>query len=296
MSQQSARLTEQMAPDLERMLPWENLGAHRARDAFRRTLAELVFHPGEFFEKMATSGGLHEPLTFFWLVLLGVVLPSFPLALSYFGLTAPDPAGVSTEVYNMHLLPPRVAGIGTVLLPVVLAVCGLAVVACGTVFHAGARWFGACRWEGSVSIWTYAGGLGLVPVALAMAVCAVVSIACHLSTLPWLAVSTDAAGSVASVAVAGLGGLSVFAGLCLFLLSLVVGCVKSFTAGSSGVAAALAGLIAVGLLVGLCPALFVLSGLTAGLIALGAVAALTVVSLLLHGPEEWQKEQAAEET
>ena len=108
----------------EDMLSWENLGAQPPGQAFCQCMWELLVNRRSFFGKMATSGGLHEPLTFFAVVLGAGLLLAFPAALSYFGLSAPDPESLQITVYNAQTLPSKVAGLLVVLLPLVLLVGG----------------------------------------------------------------------------------------------------------------------------------------------------------------------------
>ena len=295
MSRQSAELPRQTAKNEEQVLPWENLGAHHAWHAFRRTLAQLITNPRDFFSRMATSGGLHEPVTFFWMMMLTVILPSFPLALSYFGLTAPDPGQVSVEVYNAHLLAPRITGITTVLLPVALVLGGVLLVMCGSIFHAGAKWFGVPRWEGSVSLWSYAGGLGLLPVALAAWVCAILCIGGYLATV-WAPGTAATLGSIAWGIIFWGGMLSVVVGFGLFVMALIIGSVNAMDMDTGpGAAASLLGLIFVGAFAVLVPVLFSTHGWQTGLMTLGICTAAAVLCLLLPGPSQWAPPEEATE-
>ena len=262
-------------------LAWEDLSAHAPSAAFRQTLKELLLRPGLFFEKMSTTGGLREPLAFFWVILTIMILLSFPLALSYFALAAPAPMEVSTEVYNRHLLLPRAAGFLTVLLPVVLAVAGAMIVLGGTVFHLGARFFGARNWEGSVSIWCYAKSAGMAPVALAEAAACVVCIGCYLLTLAWPG-ARPAAASVARWSLFGLGG-GAAVGVLLSLTALFHGCIRAFKLSAErGAAAVLAGVLLVGALAAGVGYAFLKRGLRGGLIASGAAAVALAILLVMH--------------
>ncbi len=265
-------------------LDWENLSQQSSGVAFRRSLKELVLHPGRFFDRMATTGGLREPLTFLLLIGAAMILMSFPLALSYFGLTAPDPLDpeVTTQQYNWHLLAPRLSGFITVLLPVTLVVAGVLAVAEGTFFHLGARFFGARNWEGSVSIWCYAKSAGGAAAVAAEAVACVIAIACYLLTLVWPAARPGAARLV-QVGLLALGGAALLGSVLLFFSALGRGCIHSFRLPAErGVAAALAGVLlatlaAAGIGVG-----FLKWGLVGGLITAASAAILAVILTLVN--------------
>ncbi len=263
------------------LLSWEDLGRQPSSRAFWDTLRELLFSPARFFDRMATSGGLREPLSFLWIVAAAAVVIAFPLALSYFALTAPNPLDVSTEVYNRHLLAPRVAGFAVVLLPVVLVLVGVLAALTGSLFYLGARLFGARGWEGSVSIWCYAhcGGAALLAGGEALA-CAV-SIGSYLMTLAWPS-TAHGAGSVVRVITWCLGGVGTAGGFVIFVRALAVGCTHTFRLEAAvGTAAALAGLLLAALLSG-GPALgLALWGRKAGLVALAGAAALATFLALL---------------
>jgi len=294
-SEHSVELPSQAAENEEQVLPWENLGAHHAWYAFRRTLAQLITNPRDFFSRMATSGGLHEPMTFFWMMMLAVILPSFPLALAYFGLTAPDPGQVSVEVYNAHLLVPRITGITTVLLPVALVLGGVLLVIFGSIYHAGAKWLGTDRWEGSVSLVSYAGGLGLLPVGLGACVCAVLCIAGYLATI-WAPGAAATVGSIAWGVIFWGGLLSVIVGFGLFVMALIIGNINAMSLDTGrGVAASIVGLVFVGLFAALVPIMFSTRGWKTGLITLGICTAAAILSLLLPGPARWTRTEPAAE-
>ena len=131
------------------LLSWEDLGAQPAGRAFRRSLAELLRRPGAFFRKMALTGGLHEPVAFFAIVLGAVIVLAFPAALAYFVLMQPDPARMAPEVYARYVLAAQGTGLALVLLPVALAAGAGAMVLLGTLFHLAGKPFGARNWEGS---------------------------------------------------------------------------------------------------------------------------------------------------
>jgi hypothetical protein len=234
----------------QELLSWENLSGWPAGTAFRRSLAELLVHPGRFFGKMSLSGGLFEPLTFFAVVLgLGLVV-AFPAALVYLQLAAPDPERLGAAAYAAALMPARATGLLLVLLPLALAVaCGLMVLL-GTVFHAGAKPFGARNWEGSVSLWLYTGGAALTPSVAAVAFTFAVSLAGWLLALLW----PETRGSAQQIA-AWTGRILIAAGLLagavLVVLDAAVGCVRAYGLEPVlGAAAAVAGLVAVGIAAG----------------------------------------------
>lgn len=234
-----------MMPD-DQLLAWENLGAHPPARAFRQSLRELLFRPSRFFDKMATSGGLREPLMFAWIETTLMVLLGFPLALSYFALTAPRPMEVSVAVYNMHLLAPRVTGFAVVLLPVVLVAAAVSLVAGGSLFHLGARLFGARNWEGSVSIWCYAKSAGAAPLAVAEGLLCALCIVCYPITLLWPE-ARGALGSVAETSLLVLGGLGVLMSAAVFFIATATGCMRVWgLERAEGAAAALAGALVAG--------------------------------------------------
>ena len=278
MGERTARLLSHR--DDGRLLSWENLGEQPASKAFWQTLGELLLSPAQFFERMATSGGLREPLSFLWVIVTVTVIVGFPLALSYFALTAPSPLDVSAEAYSRYLLAPRLAGFAIVLLPVVLVLVGVLAVLTGGFFHLGARLFGAHGWEGSVSIWCYAHSAAAALLAAAETVACVVSISCYLATLAWTGADQGAA-TVARTAVWGLGGLGVLGGLVLLVVSLAVGCAHTFGLEAPvATAAALAGFLLATLVTAGPAVCFVLWGQKVGLTALAVAAAFTAVAFL----------------
>ena len=266
------------------LLSWENLGGGSAGAAFRRSLAELLTHPGRFFEKMAVSGGLFEPLTFFAVVLgLGIVL-AFPAALTSLQLAAPDPELLGAEAYAAALLPARVTGLLLVLLPLVLAAACMLMVLLGTLFHAGARPFGARNWEGSVSLWLYTSAAALVPLVAGAAVVFAVSLAGWILGLLWpetqAAAHQSAAWTGRLLLAAGL-----LAGAALMVLDAAVACARAFGREPVlGAAAAVSGLVVVGLASGGTVWAFGHVGPTAGAaVAAGLTCAATVLALLAGG-------------
>ena len=233
--------TTQDAREDIRPLSWENLGAHDQWEALWDTLKDLALDPRDFFDRMATSGGLFEPLGFLWAVLIALVLPSFPLALSYFGLTAPDPNTVSTAAYNSHLFLPRATGILTALLPLLLGACAARAFTCGTLLYLGSVPFGGRRWEGAISIWCYSSGAALAPLAAGTAVCAALSVLCYLFGLVVPSAQFVAAG-IAHVGAWGLLGVGAAAGLLWFIVAFLAGCTRSLgLPGMQGVASAVCG-------------------------------------------------------
>jgi len=278
MSQPRTPAPDDAAP----LLDWEDVGSRPRAAAFRRSLGELLFHPGRFFDKMATSGGLHEALTFFWILLAAAIVLSFPLALAWFGLTAPDPARVSAETYAWHLLLPRAAGFVTVLLPLALALAGVMMLVAGTIFHLGARCFEARGWEGSVSIWLYAKSAAAAPIVAAEAAACAGCIVGYLLTLAWPA-SRSAAVSVAWVAVPALGAAAVACGVVFFMVAAIRGCTRSFRlSGERGAAAALAGTLLAAMVWFAVLFGFWKRGLLGGLIAVASAAVGAAVLALIH--------------
>ena len=263
------------------MLSWENLGAQAPAAAFWQTLRELIFRPASFFKKMSLSGGLHEPLTFYWLILSPAILLAFPLALAHFALTAPEAAKVSAELYSRHLLAPRAAGFLAVTLPVVLVVAGLLVLLCGSLFHLGARFFGARDWEGSVSVWCYSNCAALAAGAAAIGVGCVISVLCYLVSI-LLPESRAAAGAVAAWGVAILAIAGGVVAAALLLINLVCGSMQSFRLdGARASGSVLCGLALVVVLGALCLYVFPRFGARTGfmwLVVYGAfIAVLSVV-------------------
>jgi hypothetical protein len=169
--------------DSNTSLDWENRGDQTLPRAFLRGASELLFQPRIFFKKMATSGGLQEPLMFFWIIATVIILMAFPVAFARFEMTAPDPAKVSSSVYNRYLLAPRVAGFALALLPLVLGASGIALVAGGSLFHAGSRPFAKSSWEGSTSLWIYSASGSLLPLATLELLLLVITTACYLLSL-----------------------------------------------------------------------------------------------------------------
>ena len=268
--------------DAKQFLPWENLATEPPWRAFRRSAIELLLRPSRFFDKMATTGGLREPLAFYWIVLGAMLLLSFPLALTYFGLLAPDSMSVSAEEYSTYLLAPRITGFLTVLAPVTLALAGILVVLEGLVFHLGARLFGARNWEGSVSIWTYSRGAGMLLVAAGEALACPVAIVCYLLTLLWPDSRTGIA-SVAQTCVLVLLGAGMVAGAMAQIVTLFQGCIRSFKLSTAeGAASAISGLAVLIVVVGGIELGFKKWGFEGGLITIGSAVGLLIIVFFLH--------------
>lgn len=243
-------MTQQAAEPRQELLSWESLCEGSAGAALRRSLVELLARPGRFFGKMAVSGGLFEPLSFFAVVLgVGIVL-AFPAALAYLQVARPDPERLGAAAYAAALLPARASGLLVVLLPLVLPAACAAMMMLGTLFHAGAKAFGARNWEGSVSVWLYTGAAALVPLVVGTAVVLAVSLAAWLLSLLW----PDTLGSshaFAELTVDVLLGAGLLAGAALVVLDASIGCVRAFGLEPVlGAAAAVSGLVVVCLAVG----------------------------------------------
>jgi hypothetical protein len=281
-------VTEQATAEPGReVLTWEDLGVGSAGTAFRRSLTELLVHPGRFFGKMAVSGGLFEPLTFLAIVLGLVLVLAFPAALAYVKLAAPDPERLGAEVYAAALLPARATGLLLVLLPLVLAAACVAMLLLGTLFHIGAKLFGAHNWEGSVSVWLYAGGAALVPLTAGTAVVLATSLAGWLLSLLWPE-TQPAAHQAAAWMSRILLAAGLFAGLALVVLDAAIGCARAFGLEPVlGTAAAVSGLVVVGLAVG--GTAWVFSHVGAGIgaaVCAGWVCAAGIIALHASGATE----------
>jgi len=224
------------------LLRWEDLGSQPAGYAFRRTMRELLARPQSFFRKMALTGGLHEPLTFFAIVVAAGLLIAFPSALAYCGLSAPDPGRVTPQAYAAHWFPARAGGLMLVLAPLVLVVGGGAMVLLGTLFHLAGKPFGARNWEGSVSIWLYAASAALMPLVFSLGVAGAVSLAGYLIGIPWPG-TRETAAHLARWTWLVLGSAGLLAGAALLVVDTAVGTMQAFgvdmafgiSAGVSGV-------------------------------------------------------------
>ena len=151
----------------------------------------------------------------------------------------------------------------------------------GTVFHLGARSFGARNWEGSVSIWCYAKSAGMAPVALVEAAACLVCIGCYLLTLA-LPGARPAVASVARWSLFGLGG-GVAVGVLLALAALFHGCIHAFKLSAErGAAAALAGVLLASALAAGVGYAFLQRGFRGGLIASGAAALALAIVVVMH--------------
>ena len=226
-------------------LAWEHLGSVPAAGAFRQALAGLLWRPHRFFARMAVTGGLYEPLTFFAILLAAAVAVAFPAALSYYGVAAPDRERVSADVYRFYVLPARVTGLLLVLLPLVVVAGSAAMVLLGSLYHAGAKAFGARNWEGSVSVWLYSAGAALAPPVAALAVFLPVCLAGYLLSLQWPEVHEPAASLAHWMALA-LGSAGLLGGAAALIVDLTVGCGQaSRLEPQVGAAAGVAGLAVV---------------------------------------------------
>jgi len=233
---------ETAARDTE-LLRWEDLGAQPAGYAFRRTMRELLARPGSFFRKMALSGGLHEPLTFFAIVVAVGVLIAFPAVLAYCGLSALDPERVTPQAYAAHWFPARASGLLLVLAPLVLVGGGAAMVLLGTLFHLAGKPFGARNWEGSVSIWLYAASAALMPVVFSLGVAGAVSLAGYLIGIPWPG-TRETAVHLARWTWLVLGSAGLLAGAALLVVDAAVGMTQAFALDMSfGISAGVSGVI-----------------------------------------------------
>jgi hypothetical protein len=233
-------------------LSWEDLGRHSPGNAFFESLRELILHPLRFFDRMATDGGLREPLTFFWIMATAVVLLAFPLALAHLGLTAPDPAEVSPATYSRYLLVPRIAGFALVLLPVILLAAGIMEVVTGSIFHLASRLFSSGTWEAAVSIWLYAKSAAAFPVVLAEALLCAVAVAAYLLVLSFPATETIGLRIAQLCPWIMIGAVAI--SVATFLLALVAGCTRTFhLEPATATAAALSGVLLT-LLIGAGPA------------------------------------------
>ena len=255
-------------------LSWENLGERGQWKALRETLVDLARDPGGFFDRMAVSGGLYEPVGFLWVFLAAVILPGFPLALAYFGLTAPAPEQVSVDVYNYHLLLPRATGILAALLPLALVAGTAWALLCGTMLYLGSIPFGGSRWEGAISTWCYAASAALAPLSAGLCLGAVVATGCYF--LVDLLPAAEAIGRFSTYALVGLGLL---AGLAWFAICLFAGCARALELpGARGAATGIFGLALSGTVLVGWPVAGVLWGARG---AAGAAAGLAILVVFL---------------
>jgi len=274
-------------PQTVEPLPWEDLSAQSAAGAFGESLGDLALHPRRFYSRVATSGGLHEPLMFFAILLGATVVLAFLAALAYFGLAAaPTQAGgaellalqaADVRAYELQALPSRALTVMLVLLPEVLVAGAAFMIALGTLFHLGGKLFGADPWEGSVSVWLYSASAALVPLAVASLLIMVGSGVCHMAGMtgggipPSLSTGARVACSI-----------GVAAGLILLIVHAVLGCIHTLRLdASSAGAATVAGLMMPVALITLCAlGHWTPLGARSWLVGLGAVTVLTVVQVL----------------
>jgi len=268
-------------------LPWENLSARSASGAFRAGLCDLALHPRRFYPGVATSGGLHEPLMFFAILLGATIIVSFLAALAYFGLAqAPVHTGgtgllalqtADVRAYELLALPSRALTVTLVLLPEVLVLGAVIMVGLGTLFHLGGKPFGADPWEGSVSVWLYAASAALVPLAIASVLILIGSVGCHLF------VSTESGIPPAlSTGVRIACSVGAIAALILLLVHALLGCIHTLglDASTAGAATA-AGLLTPVALIVLCAiGQTTPLGGKSWLAGLAAVAVLTIIQVL----------------
>jgi len=276
MSDQVAAGASSHTPGAE-PLSWEALGQGAPAAAFRRSMRDLLLQPGRFFGRMALDGGLHEPLTFFAVCLGALLLMAFPAALSYFGLTAPQPGQVAADVYRLHTLPCRITGLLVVLLPLVLVVAEAAMVVLGSVFRLPGRLFGESSWEGTVSVWLYSWSAALVPMIVATVVVFALSLVGFLLGLGL----SGAGGTLAAVArwcAMVLLPLGLLAGLLALVRSVVVGCREALELDRTvALSFALSGLIFLAVILAGCIVGFRHWGFRGGFIALAIAAAVAVL-------------------
>lgn len=159
-------------------LPWEAPSSGSILRAFMRTCRELLLHPRLFFNRMARSGGLDEPLLLFSVVSGLIILLAFPIALVHFHLTAPGSGTVPISEYNRHLFPSRLTGLLVISLPVLLFLGNLMLIVAGMLFHLAARVFGGGTREESISILIYAKTAGALPLFIAELVMLLAGLAC----------------------------------------------------------------------------------------------------------------------
>lgn len=226
-------------------LPWEHLGANPSIQAFLLTALELVLHPVRFSRRMATEGGLHEPLMFFWVTMTIATLSSFPLALSYFGVAGPSPQSVSISTYNLHLLPSRLTGFLVLILPVLMFVGAVFLLVGGTIFYLAGQFFGIRRWEGAVTILSYAKSGSLIPLVVAELLLFLLVVACYVVTLIAPEYS-DLATRLLTTSLPFTAVLMVLLSAAVFFTLLLAGTIQTFQLdAASGTAASLSGIVLV---------------------------------------------------
>ena len=163
-----------------------------------------------------------------------------------------------------------------------LWLCGIAAVLQGTVFHIGAKFFGARNWEGSESIWCYANSAALAPVVAAEAVACAISILGWVLMLLWPGVR-PAVGAVAHWCLLVLGAAALLCGVAVFFTALVRGCTRSFKLSAEvGLAAAVAGVLLVCAVVAFIGMGFLRWGVPGGAITTGSSVLVMIVLALTH--------------
>jgi len=286
--------------DVVDVLPWEDLGARSAGSAFGAGLRDLMLHPRGFYARVAVSGGLHEPLMFFAVLLAATIVLAFLAALAYFGLAAPPvptgPAGLlalqsdALRAYELLALPSRGLTVALVLLPEVLVFGAAVMVGLGTLFHLGGKAFGTGPWEGSVSVWLYAASAALAPLAVASALILIASGVCHATGL-----TGDGIPAALSTSARIVWSVAVTATLILLLVHAALGCIHTLGLDASAAAAATAaGLLTPVALIVLC-ALGQATPLGGRSWLVGAAAAtgLTIVQVLRSHNVGLEEEQQA---
>jgi len=275
---------EDLVPDSHaaepELLAWEDLGVRSFGQAFRSSMAELLGHPRRFFSAMATDGGLHEPVSFFAMVLAAATLLAFGAALAHFGLTAPDPTQVTPEQYGAASLPPRAAGIAAVLLPLFLVLASVAMVVVGTLLHLAGSLFGCRRWEATVSVWLYAASAALMPIVLVLAAVFAMSLLGYLLGRVWPGAHGGAATAV-QWATFLLVGAGIITGLVLLVSHVALGLANAHGLDATrGAAAAVIGLLCAACLVFGLVRVYATYGAGAGL---ATTAACSIVGLGVAG-------------
>ncbi len=266
-------------------LPWEDLSARSAGSAFGVSLRDLAVHPRRFYSRVATSGGLHEPLMFFAILLGATIILAFLAALAYFGLAAvPTQPGS----YDLLALPSRALTVTLVLLPEVLVGGAALMVALGTLFHLGGKLFGAGPWEGSVSVWLYAASAALAPLTVASALVLIGSCGCHLFGLTGAGVPQIFSTITRIVCFVGLG-----VALILLVVHAALGCIHTLRldASSAGAATAAGLLMPVGLIVLCAVGQSTKLGAKSWLVGLAAVTVLTTIQMLRSRNLDLEAEQ-----
>jgi hypothetical protein len=222
-------------------------------------LRDLVVSPARFFSGMAVTGGLHEPVAFFVVLLCALVVVCLPLALCVAALG--DGGGRLAAVQG--------AALGFALLPFLLPAGSGLMVVLGTLFHLPARLLARPRWEGAVAVWMYSVGAALGVLAAACAVALAFSLpAAVLAALrPGLAAAAD---RVVQWALVAAGGVGLMAALAVLVTDLCVGCMHALPCDAAvGAAAGLAGLVVAAAPVGLPLLIGLRYGAGAALLALG---------------------------